>query len=113
VYARAAQRRWPEADVTAAYWLVDRDDAAAIVENPLGAERFAAVVDAVVGGIEAGVFPAVPGEDRGLEWANCRFCPYDRVCPADRGQALGRKLAAPELEPLRAVDELVRSGGER
>lgn len=111
VYALAAQKRWPAADVSAAYWLVDRDDRP-FVENPLGDEQFASVVDAVVTGVEAGVFPAVPGEDQGLAWSNCRYCPYDRVCPSDRGPALARKSASLDLAPRRAFDDLVAPRAE-
>ncbi|HVM41479.1 MAG TPA: hypothetical protein VM618_11950, partial [Acidimicrobiia bacterium] len=46
--------------------------------------------------IEAGRFPARPGGDewdpfRRLEtFENCRYCPYDPVCPADRDEAWDR-----------------------
>ena len=110
VYALAARAKWTDrsVDVESAYWLVERDDDQALVANPVSDEQFSAVVDAVVGGIEAGVFPTTPGEDRGHEWANCRYCPYDRVCPADRGHTLRRKHDAVELEPLRALEAVVR-----
>jgi RecB family exonuclease len=109
VYALAARANRPGAavEVESAYWLVDRDDDRALLANPLSDEQFEGVVDAVAGGIEAGVFPATPGEDRGHEWANCRYCPFDRLCPADRGHALSRKYDADALEPLRALEAIV------
>ncbi len=113
IYALAARERFPgpAVDIESAYWLVERDEPEAIVGNPLSHEQFARVVDAVTGGIEAGVFPTTPGEDRGRDWANCRYCPYDRVCPVDRGHALRRKYDAVELEPLRRLQTIVGAEG--
>ena len=79
------------------------------------------VLTTIVGSIEDGVFPANPGPDgfrpgHGVIPENCRFCEYDRVCPADRGEqwltirehpSVGRyrELADPapvEAEPVEA-----------
>jgi hypothetical protein len=62
----------------------------------------------VADGIQAGQFPARPGEDDG--WfgpVNCRGCVFDRVCPAARGEQWERMRAAPELAPYA---ELVGEG---
>jgi ATP-dependent helicase/nuclease subunit B len=62
--------------------------------------RFVEVVGGIVDGIEAGVFPAVPGgwdSWRGTN-ENCAHCEFDRVCPRDRGASAEVKVAAPELK---------------
>jgi hypothetical protein len=43
-------------------------------------DRLGAVVSAIVEGMDGGVYPANPGDDA----VNCTWCPFDRICPADR-----------------------------
>lgn len=107
VYEAAAAATRPHGEVSSGWWLLDvveRDGRAAPIRpNHLTSDAFSAALDAIAAGIEGGAFPADPGEDgfRGPE--NCRFCPYDRVCRADRVRALQRKADDPALAPWRAL----------
>lgn len=100
IYGLAAQRLAQASDITASYWYL-RD---ATVPDSWGTASFNDVVarlieglDIMLGGIEAGRFPAVPGD---ASWSpvtaddvheNCRYCPYDQVCAVDRGELFARK----------------------
>ena len=118
VYEAAASTAHPGADVTSGWWLLEATarDGRSIVPNRLDREAFTAALEAIVDGIEAGAFPADPGEDgyRGPE--NCRYCPYDRVCRVDRVRALQRVAGDPVLvqwRALRAVGEAVADPDDR
>ena len=95
------------------YWFT----AAASLEEstagyPFGARersRFESVLGVIADGIDHGCFPAVPGEltyDQRVQrdqFENCRYCPYDRVCPLERGAAWAKKLDDPATDPYRAL----------
>ncbi len=51
----------------------------------------------IVDGVGAGSFPAVPGEWESFfgSYSNCRYCPFDVVCPVDRGEHAEAKLDHP------------------
>ena len=36
---------------------------------------------------------------------NCRWCPYDAVCPTDRLQAWDLKRGAPGVQPYRGLSQ--------
>ncbi len=59
--------------------------------------RFRAVLRTLVDAIEAGRFPANPGQPDGPggRAANCRVCPFDRICPGDRSRSWDRKRDDP------------------
>lgn len=107
VYEAAARSAHPGAEVSSGWWLVDAEGKDGrpipIVPNHLGPAGLDAALEAITDGIEAGAFPADPGEDgyRGPE--SCRFCPYDRICPTDRVRALQRVADDPALAPWRAL----------
>ncbi len=68
-------------------------------------ERFVDVLQTIVDGIDHGAFPAVPGE-----WSNffsthdnCRYCEFDVICPADRGEHAEVKVDAPEIRGRRRL----------
>jgi RecB family exonuclease len=87
------------ASITAEYWFVT-DAAKGYVRVPVPlddatAARVTEVVDTIASGVEAGAFPALPGDTVLDSWQHCRRCPYDRVCPADRGEAADRKTEHP------------------
>ncbi len=112
VYAAAArQMRGPTADhvvVAAAYWYVSTRGGFAREQVALDAvtsERFGVVVDHIADGIDAGTFPAVPGEWNSFfgRSTNCRWCEYDRLCSADRIGQWETKADAPELEPFHSL----------
>lgn len=101
VYALAARAHLPGRRVRAAYWYTGAPSGEELVEVPLedgdtGAE---ALVRQVAEAILSGFFPAAPGEEQ--DWPRpgrcerCRFCDFDRVCPADRAQLAARKAADP------------------
>ena len=62
--------------------------------------RFVEVIEAIVDGIEAGSFPAVPGEFQ--SWSqrheNCRYCEFNAICPVERGEQALAKEGAPEVQ---------------
>lgn len=104
LYAEAAIQHLGVADAEAHYWLVDEsvapgDEHRGYEWLPDTRARFLDIVDAMVQGIEGGVFPLVPGEldtFRGTH-ENCAFCDFDRVCPVQRGTQAEAKVAAPQL----------------
>ena len=117
VYEAAAGAAHPGAEVSSGWWLLEATtrDGRSIVPNRLDRETFTAALGAIVDGIEAGAFPADPGEDgyRGPE--NCRRCAYDRVCRVDRVRALQRVADDPALaqwRALRAVGAAVADTGD-
>lgn len=61
-------------------------------------EKFLEVIGTIVDGIQEGIFPAVPSPaGRENRPANCVFCDFDRVCPADRDVLWERKRQDPSL----------------
>ena len=62
-------------------------------------------MDHIAGGIDAGLFPAVPGE---ADWyygtgANCAHCDYDAVCTVDRVAQWETKAESPAFEAFDAL----------
>ena len=107
LYAEAALQRLGGHDASAYYWIVDERAG----HQPLGyrwttelRSRLVELIEAMVDGIELGVFPMVPGElnTRFQQHDNCRFCQFDRVCPSARGSLAAAKAGASELR-VRAV----------
>ena len=112
VYAAAArQMRGSTPDhvvVAAAYWYVSTRGGfarEAVALDAVTSERFGVVVDHIADGIDAGTFPAVPGEWNSFfgRSTNCRWCEYDRLCSADRIGQWEAKADAPEFEPFRSL----------
>ncbi len=108
LYAEAARQRLGVDSVESAYWYISerggfkRDE---VLLDETTADRFRTVVGQIVDGIDRGIFPAVPGEP---DWfsgtdANCAYCDFDDLCPAQRGAQSAAKESAPELEFLRAL----------
>lgn len=102
LYAEAAIQHLGADAAEAHYWMVDPRAAHARYGYEWSADRrrrFGDVLATIVDGIEAGVFPAVPGE-----WniwrrthESCTYCEFDPVCARDRGEQATAKVAAPEL----------------
>ncbi len=92
LYTEVARRNLGEADIQAAYWFVSSRGGFAM--HPLRrppdqvSARLHEVLRDIAGGILEGAFPAVPGEEQEFygTFENCRYCPYDRVCPGTRDQ---------------------------
>jgi RecB family exonuclease len=113
VYALAALDQTGARLAEAYYWFTGPASFDAPTAGyPFGVDvraRFEEVLTLVVDGIDQGCFPAVPGEP-GFDWRvqrdqfeNCRYCPYDRVCPLDRGAAWTKKATDPDTAPYRAL----------
>jgi len=99
VYAMAARDHFSgQGEIKAMYWFISsrggfemRPVTLAEVEGNLRE-----IVETIVSGIGAGLFPANPGEG-GENYNNCTYCDYKRVCPAAIDIIWERKSAAPLL----------------
>ncbi len=103
VYSLAAHTIFPEStDVTAAYWFTRTSARPRFapsshfdIDDGETRERFRHGVASIIEGIGAGLFPARPGawvghpENPGHE--NCRYCDFNSLCPARRGDLWQRK----------------------
>ena len=118
LYTRAAEAL-PHSDsgkpvVLAAYWFVFDGDGGVLrpdlAEDTESAERFDEVVSVIAGNIRDGVFPPAPRGRPGWREGrstleNCRWCPYDVVCPTDRMATWDRKRGAPGVKAYRELSE--------
>ncbi|HEY3832575.1 MAG TPA: PD-(D/E)XK nuclease family protein [Acidimicrobiia bacterium] len=113
IYGMVAERLEPGADVSAYLrWVAspDEDPEPPFAGFGVTRERLHQVVRGIVTGIDAGVFPSDPGASsydpgrRRDTFDNCRHCPFDRLCPTDRGEAHARKLHDPQLAPLHGLE---------
>ncbi len=97
-------------EVMAAYWFVMSGGSGKWIPDPNGFDlenskvRLEEVVTIMADGISEGLFPPAPrgsgassGGWGGFE--NCRYCPYDAVCPSGRREIWDRKKHAPSLKP--------------
>ena len=102
LYGLAAQQQYdPGAAVRSRYWFVtERADFAEIgyvVDDEVRAS-FERALTVIVDGIDAGAFPARPGEvDARSGWKNCLYCDFNAICPRDRARQWERKRGAREL----------------
>jgi ATP-dependent helicase/nuclease subunit B len=105
VYMAAA----PEAsEVHALYWFITKKGGFSTVEYAPSPERrraFEETLGAILAGIQAGSFPAVPGEDNEYygRFDNCRFCDYDRICSRRRDIEVAAKQGDDAVRPWRLV----------
>lgn len=110
LYALAARAQHGSAatEVWAGYWFLGASDVEVEGYGLDGAvlDRFAEVVDLIAQSIESGVFPAVPGEYDSYRRShdNCRYCPFDRLCPAGRDAEWDRVADDPALSTYWALD---------
>ena len=108
LYGLAARDRHGDVAVRTQYWFVSDKGGFESVGYPLDHRvlaRFGQALEVVVDGIEAGAFPAHPGESSNAEYANCRFCDFKAACPGDRGRAWERIRRAPALARYAALAE--------
>jgi hypothetical protein len=112
VYAAAARTAYPDAsDVDAYYWFVGQRGVIELVGGRIddaAQARFQSVMRTIADGIEGGIFPARPGEEVwyppvGQTHDNCKYCPYDKLCPAGRGE---QWVALRERDELREYVEM-------
>ncbi|HEX9259016.1 MAG TPA: PD-(D/E)XK nuclease family protein, partial [Acidimicrobiales bacterium] len=101
VYGLAARQRYGGV-AKALYWFLAESGQARrrgyTVDDAIET-TLATTVRTMVDGIEAGVFPAVPGEE---DWfsgtnKNCRYCAFDSLCPRDRLATFEAKQDDPAL----------------
>ncbi len=134
IYALAARAALGEgsAAVRAYYWLTSEREQFAQVGYELEQEDEAALSETLgvlANLVESGEFPPVPGDSQfnpqrqRQSYENCRYCPYDRVCPAgnrvlaweERKEASGLSdyVALSEREPEAQEDEVDADGAGR
>ncbi len=99
-----------DADATALYWFISRKAGflrVSYVPSDDRDARFQATVEAIVGGVRAGAFPAVPDEED--EWKsgfkNCTYCDFDRICSRRRDIEFQAKAGHAGMSPWRAVGQ--------
>jgi ATP-dependent helicase/nuclease subunit B len=104
LYTRAARAvLGDDWQVDGAFWFVSASGRFQRLEIPDERakvdERLESVVSTVAGGIRAGAFPQVPGEEEwsaeGTNHRHCRLCDFQRVCPNDRSDLRTRKQDQP------------------
>ena len=105
VYALAARETHPQAEVIGQYWFVTARGNFELRTVNLGEveERFTGVVATIAAGIQRGLFPADPGPSGRNGPQNCRFCDFDRICPANRDFVAARKLSDSALALYREL----------
>ena len=103
--------------VQAAYWFTFEKGGTTIMPDLQAeadpadlAKRFHDVVSVIAGGIKGGVFPPAPRGNPGWRDGrttldNCRWCPYDAVCPTDRLATWDLKRSAPGVKAYRELSE--------
>lgn len=109
VYALAAMEKYGKAPVKAIYWMVTTKgnfEQIGYLVTDEHLRRFRQALSGILRGIEAGAFPAHPGEKTRGSFTNCEFCPFDAICPPDRLRAWERKRSD---SALRGYAELTKS----
>jgi hypothetical protein len=94
VYAEAVQKVSPDATVSAQQWFVldpKRAMPGFVYDSDLRNELQEELLT-IANDYKTGWFPANPGDELPWGYTNCQHCPYDRICPADRGDAFARKV---------------------
>jgi RecB family exonuclease len=105
VYMKAA----PDAEeVHALYWFITQKGGFESIEydpSPERSDAFERTLEAILAGVQAGSFPAVPGEDNEFygKFDNCRYCDFDRMCSRRRDIEIAAKEADEAVEPWRGV----------
>ncbi len=102
VYALAA-RVGDEQPARASYWYVSEGEKFPGSEFGMNAaerQEFEHVVDTLTDTLQEGYFPGIPGTAGGSRKNQCGHCPFDDVCPNDRGQAWERAARDKSLAQL-------------
>jgi RecB family exonuclease len=106
VYALAARTVLiPGATVEAEYWFISSRGKFERKTVPLAEVEgaFKTTVQAIVAGIRGGVFPANPGPSGRDGPANCTYCDFNRLCPANRKTLWERKQTSTEAAPYMSL----------
>ncbi|HXH23045.1 MAG TPA: PD-(D/E)XK nuclease family protein [Dehalococcoidia bacterium] len=116
VYALAAGSA---EEVRALYWFVSRRGEFKRVhylDSEANRQRFERTLGAILDGVRAGAFPAVPGDEEDFRvgasqragFSNCRFCDFDRICSRRRVYEFQAKAGDAALDPWRRVARVAR-----
>jgi RecB family exonuclease len=104
-------------EVRTLYWFITQRGGFTKVERevtPELMERFRDAVNAIVQGIRAGAFPAVPGEEDEF-WGgfkNCSYCEFDRICSRRREIEFMAKESDTAMAPWKGVQVAAAGGTE-
>jgi RecB family exonuclease len=109
LYAEAALTRLGADEAEASYWMISSRGKYKKHGYPwteATRKRFLDVTEAIVDGIESGLFPALPGEYNSFfaKHDNCTYCDFDRICPRDREDHQRATAGAPELTLLQRLE---------
>jgi len=114
IYGLAAAARTGIDDAQAYYWFTRAETFDDAWEGyPLDGSvraRFGDVINSIADGIDAGCFPAYPGP-RDYDYRvhretfeNCLWCPFDRLCPVERGTAWERQSSDAGMAPFWSLE---------
>lgn len=102
LYAEAVAAELGAGTISSEYLMVDTSAGFArhgYDWTPAHRHRLLDVLTVIADGIEAGVFPTIPGDWQSFRnsYQNCTYCQFDTVCPRDRSEHARDKAGAPEL----------------
>lgn len=100
-------------EARAAYWFITNRGGFEFIEYEPTLERqelFQRTLEAIMGGVRAGAFPAVSGEldDYYGKFGNCKWCDFDRICSRRRDYELATKADDTALGPWLNVGRTAR-----
>lgn len=109
-YAYAAKQAFGSADAYAYYWYASSKGGFKTAGYRWSDDqdgRFVTAVTTILDGIEAGQFPPNPGEYNQFfgDHDNCRYCPFNRLCPGDRAEELEAAISSGRLVDYVAMKE--------
>jgi RecB family exonuclease len=111
IYSLAAERAF-RGRASGRYWFISRRGDFETVDLELTeAQRttLGRLIEAMGAGIEAGAFPAIPGDDAWPSgYEHCRFCDFDRVCSRRRDAVAAARAGCAEQEPWERVAHVAR-----
>jgi ATP-dependent helicase/nuclease subunit B len=103
-------------EVEAFYWFIS--SAGGFERKPFypsddNMARFEDTLRAILGGVGAGAFPPVPGEEDsrpGRSYENCTYCDFARLCSTRRADELESKREDPAIDAWAAVRRVATGG---
>jgi ATP-dependent helicase/nuclease subunit B len=95
-------------EVRALYWFITKRggfEMVAYEPSPEQRDAYPRTLEAILAGIHAGSFPAVPGEENEFygRFENCKYCDFDRICSRRRDYEQAAKEDADAVAPWRGV----------
>ncbi len=113
IYALAARAAFGDAPVSAYYWAASEQEgykAYGYQVDEATLTRLGEVLAVLAHLVGDGLFPQVPGKPSRNSYENCRYCPFDRVCPsASRTGAWESRKWSAGLADYVALTEAVSS----